>query len=148
MRPLDLLEEDARQYGWRRHYRRDGSYLDSAGFNVINLFAYDDGMSGQIVATVHFAGVPVLVCRADQSGYEFDLPGVEDNASVQAVTAFLVQIGEANEAAPAWVADHPDENLWDTDLVGDGHELVAFQGAVARGLHDAYPHDTTTPRGW
>lgn len=144
-----LLEvADLGHYGWHPAAGLPGTYLDQPSFNYVHFFVTRDGMSGSTKATVLFAGTPVLLVWHDQQEYRYELPVLSDHEHVMTQTHFLVEIGEATEAADEWQVDHPDESVWETEHVGDGHELVHFVGHVARALYARFPDELDEPTGF
>jgi hypothetical protein len=131
-------------------------YIDGDGFNEINIIAVEDGMAGEIVTTVLFAGSPVLVIRSGDVplaqppnispvwSYELPIFINDREADAQAAAAFMVAIGEFDEETPAFVAERGLGALDDDDAPprGDGHELTAFVDMVARAVHREWPDDT------
>lgn len=143
-----LVVEGFRHYGWQAASDAPGAYLDSASFNYVHVLVIGDGMSGTTKATVLFAGSPVLLVWWTGSDYEYESPVTYSPEHVSAYVHFLVQIGEADENADEWQAEHPDESVWTTEHVGDGHELIACVGHVVRALHAAYPDECGEPMGF
>jgi hypothetical protein len=121
-------------------------YVDGDGFNLISIVAVEDGMADRVVATVLFAGTPVLLVSSyDNWTYESPMYADDRGPDAQAYVAFLTQIGEAGEEAGEWVVENGINDLWETEYVGDGHELTAFVNEIALAVHAAYPDTTPTP---
>jgi hypothetical protein len=131
-------------------------YIDGDGFNEISIVAVEDTMSDRVVATVLFAGTPVLIVSSgdvaiDDWSYVTPDYGSDRGANAQSYAAFMVQIGEFDEEAPAYVADHGLAALYDgvpgptggiVDIIGDGHEVTTFVDMVARAVHREWPDST------
>lgn len=152
MRLINLESADVEELHWQQ--QGDGTYLDFAGYNEISIISVRDGMSSEIVTTVLFAGSPVLVIRSGDVPlaqppnispvWSYTSPMFADEAGpdAQAWAAFMTAIGEADEEAAAWVAEHGAVGLFESELVGDGHQAVEFVNMVARAVHREWPDDT------
>lgn len=131
MRPLDISTAgtDLRRIG-------PGRYLDGDGFNELDLIVVEDGMGSRLVATVLYGGVPVLTVT-DQDADDFEYPvWYACRANEQAQAAFLVWVGELSEEAPAYVAEHGLEKVWDREeyVRDDGHSICGFVDRVTEAL--------------
>lgn len=128
------------------------------------------GFNGdEVYGTVFFTGVPVGVVSYNESNilayqshsmnvppgdYKWDHIVVEgENWDWKQIWAgFMVSIGEANEDFVEEVMERGLPDAYDSDNVGDGHELIAFSQKVAEVMYKAHPTLCANPHargsGW
>jgi hypothetical protein len=150
---MDVLTFKHEGTGFHPNPESPGSYLDMDGFNPLDVVVVEDGMGDRLVATVLFAGTPVVTVMCTMSGTDtaeraaigssvditYDLPMLTDNSHQQSQAAWGVHIGELPEEAPAWVADgHNLDTIYDDEELGpkcgDGHPTCEFVDVIGEAL--------------
>lgn len=134
---MELLELEGAEESYMWHRQADGTYVDHDGFHV---FAVVPGTSfnGSFVATVLVDGFPVMY--ADTETNTCYQPIWDDNEHQQIQAVLLEAIGEADEHAVNYVAEHSLNELWtETSHCGEGHEVCAFEDMVLESLANWEP---------